>query len=218
MRSFSQSLNKVRHANGITLIAIIPILGILSFISLYFYSTLVYPGGSQESAVSEGFSWIHNYWCNLLNEKAINGKMNPARPAAILAMIILCLSLMVFFILFALRFSEKMFWKWSIILNSILSMGLSVFIFTEHHDLITSLASLFGFFAMIGIVKEIYNSQMHFYKILGLLCILLLGLNNYIYYTEHLIEILPLLQKLTFLFVLTWIIGLSLKLLQKSGS
>ncbi|HEV7621655.1 MAG TPA: hypothetical protein VGO09_07980, partial [Flavisolibacter sp.] len=62
--------------NKITnLIILSPVFGSFAFIILYIIATIYYPGGSQANNVSKGFSWVHNYWCNLLNEKAINGAL-----------------------------------------------------------------------------------------------------------------------------------------------
>ncbi|MEE9440148.1 MAG: hypothetical protein V3V14_14175 [Saprospiraceae bacterium] len=196
----------------------IPIFGILIFFILYLYSTTIYSGGSQLDLNSEGYDWINNYWCNLMNDKGMNGKTNPARPFSISAMIILCLSLMSFFIQFANTFSKSKFWSRLIIFNGILSMSFAIFIFTDYHDLMTVLSSIFGLFVVIGIIREIYISNLYIYKYTGLGCILLLGINNYIYYTKHFIEILPFLQKVTFLTVLIWIIGLNSKLIEKKNT
>lgn len=60
----------------------------------------MYPGGSEADISAVGFSWRDNYWCNLLNEHAINGQLNEARQVAIAAMSIICLSLVIFWIHF----------------------------------------------------------------------------------------------------------------------
>ena len=194
---------------------IIPFLGIAIFVGLYIFSSTLYPGGSQADLNSKGFDWINNYWCNLLNEKGINGQPNPAKPFSILAMVVLCMSLMGFFIQFAKTLPKSKLWKRIIIINGILSMTFATLIFTRYHDLMTILSSIFGLFVVIGIIREIYKSELTIYKISGVICILLLGVNNYVYYTQQFIESLPLIQKITFAFVLIWIIGLNYELIKK---
>ena len=122
----------------------IPTLGISCFIILFFYAASLYPGGSQADLNHIGFDWINNYWCNLTNERGMNGMLNPARPIAITAMIILCTSLSVFFYLFANFFAQSSLSKFLIKFGGSLSMFFAVFIFTAYHDLMTILASLFG--------------------------------------------------------------------------
>jgi hypothetical protein len=54
-------------------------------------------------------------------------------------------------------------------------------------------------------------------KIGGVVCVLLLIINNYIYFSRNFVEVLPLLQKITFAIVLIWIIGLNMELVKKNG-
>ena len=194
---------------------LIPVIGIVIFVGLYIFSSTLYPGGSQANLNSEGFDWINNYWCNLMNENGMNGQPNPAKPYSIIAMIILCLSLMFFFIQFAQIYSKSKIWKRIIKTSGIISMSFAILIFTKYHDLMTTLSSIFGLFVVIGIIREVYKSKLSIYKITGVICILILGLNNYIYYTQQFIEVLPLLQKITFAIVLLWIIGLNFEINKK---
>lgn len=190
----------------------IPFIGIIIFIGLYIFSSTLYPGGSQANINSIGFDWVNNYWCNLMNDRGINGQQNPAKPFSIFALIVLCLSLMVFFIQFAKTYSKSRLWQQIIMVCGILSMSTATLIFTKYHDLMTSLSTFFGLFVVIGIIREINKSDLIGYKISGVICMILLGLNNYIYYTNQLIEVLPLLQKVTSIIVLIWIIGLNFKM------
>jgi len=48
--------------------------------------------------------------------------------------------------------------------------------------------------------------------------LIILFANNYMYYTSHLIELLPLVQKVSFLLVLLWISLLHLKIISESKS
>ena len=193
------------------LISYLPIIGIALFWSLYFYAATLYPGGSQADSNSVGYDWINNYWCNLLNTHATNGLPNPARPFAIMAMLILCLSLFFFFIQFAKTVSHHKIWKIAILYSGGISMFFAMLLFTPYHDLMTTLSSIFGVFAVLGIIIEIYKSELLFYKVSGVFCIILLGINNFIYYSEMGIGYLPLLQKITLGVVLAWVSGLSLE-------
>ncbi|WP_252736470.1 hypothetical protein [Maribacter dokdonensis] len=207
-------MNKVKKHKIV--LQFLPTIGIIIFVGLYVYSAKLYPGGSQANLNSVGFDWINNYWCNLMNEKGMNGKQNPAKPFAISAMVILCFSLTIFFIQFARKFARNRFWKIIIQIFGVLTMAFAVLIFTEYHDIMTTLSSIFGVFVVIGIIWEVYKSELNVFKTSGIACIFLLVGNNYIYYSGQLIEYLPLIQKITFLFVLIWIIGLNYKLTGKN--
>ena len=187
----------------------IPLIGILSFTVLYVYSTNLYPGGSSANLISPGFDWVLNYWCNLMNTKAIYGVINHAGPYAIASLIILCGSLVVFFYQFAEYATENNFWKKAIKFTGTLSMLFGVLIFTKYHDLMTIISSLFGIFVVIGIIITIYRSDMQFYKITASLCIVILAINNLIYYSGYFLEWLPLIQKISFLVILIWVLGLN---------
>jgi hypothetical protein len=211
----SDWLKIVKHYESKGTFKNIPLLGIATFIGLYIFSSTLYPGGSQADLNSIGFDWIHNYLCNLMNEKGMNGKPNPGRPYAILAVMVLSISLMVFFIQFANTFSTSTFWKRLIIVSGVISMTTASLIFTQYHDQMTIVSSIFGLVVVIGILMEVYKSDWMMYKTSGAVCILLLGVNNYIYYTGQYIENLPSLQKITFIVVLIWIIGLQNELIKK---
>ena len=193
----------------------VPIGGIITFSILYYYSSNLYPGGSQESLESVGFDWINNYWCNLMSKKGMNGQINSARPFAISAMIILCFSISIFFYQFAEILTQSSQRQKMIKVTGILSMIFATLMFTDYHDLMTILSSLFGLIAVVGIIKEIYDSKLVSYKKLGIICIVLLGINNIIYYSTEFIEWLPIIQKITFLIVLIWILGVNNEIRKK---
>ena len=86
---------------------LLPIAGAILFLFFYYIATLNYPGGSQTYKHSKGFSWLHNYWCNLLNENAINGQPNAGRTYAMAGMLLLYLSLGWFWYFFALYMQLK---------------------------------------------------------------------------------------------------------------
>ena len=90
-------------------------------------------------------------------------------------------------------------------------MLFAVLIFTEFHDVMTSLSSLFGLLALVGIFKGLYESRLIRFIWAGVFCGVLMGLNNYIYYSNDYLYALPLVQKITFAFVLLWIVFLNIK-------
>jgi hypothetical protein len=147
-----------------------------------------------------------------MNVDAMNGIANPARPIAITAMVILCLSILRFFFQCANTLAMNKTWRLIIRVFGSLSMIAAILIFTSYHDSMTIISSAFGLIVVVGISWAVYKSKLTFFKISGVVSILLMALNNYIYYTQNGIEYLPIIQKFTFAIVLVWIIGLSLKL------
>lgn len=159
---------------------LIPIFGIISFVILYIIATLLYPGGSQVDKHSVGFSWINNYWCNLLYEKAINDQQNPAKPLAITGMLVLCLSLTFFWFIFPghIRVNKKL--KIVIQTSGTLAMTVAIFLFTDfNHDFIINLASGFGLIATVGVLAGLYRAKWVWLFAFGIL-------NIFIYRTKQL--------------------------------
>ena len=198
------------------ILVLTPIFGIIIFIFLYIVATLLYPGGSQIDKNSIGFSWSNNYWCNLLNDISINGKPNPAKPVAMTGMFVLCLTLAFFWVLFPrhIDFNRKL--KLAIPISGILAMTIAFFLFTNiNHDIVINLAAIFGAVATVGTFIGLYKNQWFGLFAFGLLNILLVGLNNYVYYTKGLIIYLPVIQKISFATFLIWVCCINIKLYRR---
>jgi hypothetical protein len=191
-------------------LAIVP--GIFLFILFYIIAASLYPGGSQADINSKGFSWINNYWCNLLNEKAINGQQNTAKPIAIVAMFILCLTMAIFWYIFPKLVGLNMAGRLSIQISGALAMILGIFLFTDMHDTIVNTASLCGLVATTGTFIGLYKLKWTKLFGLGIFNLILIGLNNVLYYGEGLRSYLPIVQKITFLSFLLWICLISIYL------
>lgn len=192
---------------------LLPVAGILLFVLLYLIAADMYPGGSQVDKNSPGFSWINNYWCNLLNEVAINGRRNPAKPVAMAGMVVLGLSLSYFWWLFPKHLAAGRRAKPVIRISGVAAMTSALFLFSsDHHDLVTNLAAMFGLVALTGTLYGLYNNQWYGLLALGFLNILLVGVNNYVYYTKGFIFYLPVIQKISFAFFLLFIGAISVNL------
>lgn len=171
----------------------------------YVVATFLYPGGSQVNQTSIGFSWINNYWCNLLNIDGMNGQHNPARPVALAGMFILCLTLSIFFYLFPQYSNLKKRNKYIVQYSGMLAMTVALFLFTRFHDIIIDIAGLFGVIALIGTFIGLYKIKWLSLLRFGLFNLFLVLLNNYVYYTKGLLIYLPVIQKVSFLSFLLWI-------------
>ena len=191
--------------------ALLPVWGIISFILLYIIATFLYPGGSDANKTTEGFSWQHNYWCELMASQAQNGKINTAKPVAITAMFVLAISLIVFWYcipgLFGNNGGSKL-----IRYCGIGSMLILPLMFAGLHDTVMNVAGLLGCIAIAVLLTRLYHHKMYGSFIHGILCILLCAANNYIYYTGNFFYWLPIIQKISFIVFLLWFIMLTIKL------
>ena len=182
------------------------VFGISLYVILYIIATRYYPGGSQADKNSIGYSWTNNYWCNLLYAKGINGKPNVARPIALTAMVILCISLSLFWIQFPRFTSLNKPAQLTIQASGTLAMIAGSFLFTSfNHDLIINTASFLGLIAMAGTFVGLYQNGWKLLFAFGFINIIMIILNNIFYHTEGLIVYLPIIQKITFLIFLTWV-------------
>ena len=182
-----------------------PTLGICLFVLLYGLAACQYPGGSNTDRAAVGFSWQHNYWCDLLGSTAKNGQLNTAQPFAMAAMIVLSLSLSAFWYNLPVLFQDRNRWVIAGQLAGILSMILICFISTPYHDRVINVAGGFGLIALLTTLVGLYKSQSYKLLYLGLLGLLLMGLNTYIYYTGHYLTYLPIVQKFSFVIFLAWV-------------
>jgi len=198
-----------------TYIALLPSLSILLFTVLYLLAARQYPGGSQADANAQGFDWVHNYWCDLLGEEATNGAKNLARPYGITAMGILGIGLTIFCYQFPNHYPVSPFWNMAIPITGGIAMFLTFLLFTPLHNMMIGLASIAGLVTLIGIFTAFYQHQTSILIGVGIFCAVLMVVNNYIYYTGQFIYALPLLQKITFLIVLLWLVAVNFSFLEK---
>ena len=136
----------------------VPTIGIFVYAILYVISTLYYPGGSSFDRVHPGFDWIHNYWCDLTSEIALNGHINRARPVALTAMSVLCSSLLVFWYNMPVLITNKVH-AMIIRYAGMLSMLIAMFLFTYWHDTVINLSGLFGIPALILTFAGLYKTS-----------------------------------------------------------
>lgn len=193
-----------------------PIAGIALFVALYVIASLLYPGGSQYDSHANGFSWMHNYWCNLLNQTAINGQPNHGKPVALAGLAVLCISMILFWLVAPAFLGIRRIHRYFIQYPGTLAMLAASLLFTTlDHDLITNLASLLGLVALLATLFALYRARLYTLLLTGIGNLLLVALNNYLYYHPTLIYYLPLVQKITFLVFLLWVCGVCFRLYKR---
>lgn len=191
----------------------IPLIGIGLFLVSYFLAASYYPGGSDADRLGTGFDWVTNYWCDLLAKTAKNGSQNPGRVFSLTGTIILFTSLAIFWYHLPAFFHER---KRNILLiryTGSLSMFILIFIFTQFHDSVIGIGSTISAVPMAATLSELKKNRLNKLYVFGWICILLILLNFIIYTTNWLISWLPLIQKITLVLFLSWILLIDLKCL-----
>ncbi len=183
------------------------LIGITLSLILLLVAASFYPGGSTFDKNAVGFDWGTNYLCNLFDEKAVNGADNGGRFWAITGLAVLCIS----FGLFFNRFSQKIVAKTPSRIIRYFGIGGMVaafFVATPLHDVMVALTSSLALLSMFYIVVFVFRSKLHGLKVLSSLSLLITYFCNFVYYTQYLIEWLPVIQKVTLGIFILWILGL----------
>ena len=189
--------------------------GFLLFLVFYVLAAKKFPGGTYANPRQKGFSFSENYLCDLLDDITYLLEDNPARLYARFALGFLCLGILLFWFHFPKLFERKTKRIEIMRISGILAMLVTAFLQPNNHDLITILAGFFGSIALILAFIELHRSAYIGLMVFGIICLVLILLNYYIYETRHWKEILPVLQKVTTAAGIIWFGLLNFKLLAK---
>ncbi|PKL50926.1 MAG: hypothetical protein CVV42_01100 [Candidatus Riflebacteria bacterium HGW-Riflebacteria-2] len=198
--------------NLYAVLELFPALGIAVYFVLFYVAAALYPGGSQADLKSTGYSWIHNYWCELMNPEAMNGQPNPGVGYAIIAMIFAGSAIGVFFYRLPL-YCRTTVLRARVIKISAALTGLSgVLLFGDFHNpalLCFSIATLVTLLVALAILLE--NGRTGFMAA-GLLSLILTQINNVMYYLRLGVEHIPWFQKVAITAVLIWVASMNVRL------
>jgi hypothetical protein len=193
--------NRMRSGRMFQILAIV---GSIGFAVFYVLAAVSYPGGSDAHPSSIHFSFLENYWCDLLSTYSKNGSINNGKPYAIAAQFFLNVTLLSTWIFNAgIRESIKS-WNVKLVVTGIFSTLFSNFVSTPHHDLYIALSALFGLLAVLQILSIHRKIKRPLLFITGIVGLVLIGLNCLLYYFDFAKFLLPLLQKITFAYMLIW--------------
>ncbi|MFN8243870.1 MAG: hypothetical protein U0X40_07415 [Ferruginibacter sp.] len=178
-----------------------------------------YPGGSRQDPASKGYSWQHNYLCNLFAEKAINGATNDGRFFAMGGMLLVCLAMALLFAGIARKAPSSSLQK-IIAWPGMAAMAAAFLVITSLHDLMTTLGCTLALLALLGIIVMLFQTRQFIFLAAGILSMLSLYTASYVYYSGQGLYWLPVLQKISFFLTITWFLLLHyyLPLPQKTGA
>lgn len=191
-----------------------PSFGCIVFAILITISSIYYPGGSEHNPQATQYSWNENYMCDITASVATNGLPNDFAPVAVAAMLFITGGIAFFFYLLPYWLSITGLWGIVIRWLGISSMIAAMLIFTSLHDMMIGTASLLALLPLLGTFYFLAKYSANRFFFIGLLILLLIGINNYIYYTDQLIDYLPSIQKSTFIVVILWLIWMNTHFVQ----
>ena len=194
---------------------LIALVGIVLFVLSYILAALNYPGGSWAFPNRDGFSFWHNYLCDLLDVYAINGEVNSGRFYAIAALGLLCTGLFWLWFYLPRLFETKNFNQKVMKISGLFSLLIIFFLALGNHDVVVRIAGIFGVIAFITCSIELFKSGYKNLFLCGILCLSVFLINYYIYETGLFIKSLPVIQKITFVLFISWFIGLDVALYRR---
>lgn len=188
-------------------LAWLPVAGVIAFVTCYFYAASLYPGGTRADHATRGYSHWSNYWCDLLDRVSYSGDVNAGRPFAVLATIVLPLSLMPLWIQAPLLFPEEPLARRIVRATGPAAMVLSALVFTSLHDLAINVASVLGFICFVATTLGLARSRRLALVGLGLIP-LGLGLVNWVMWqTGWLLGAMPAIQKMSYVSFFSWVLA-----------
>jgi len=173
---------------------------------IFLYCTTLYPGSSQHDINAVGFSWQHNYWCDILEIKTYDAQRNPSAYWGIFATLLLCVGTGWLFYQFPDHFDATINEKRIIWGFGITSMAIASVIFTPLHNYVIAAASGLALVALLVMFYVLFRQQEWPLFYYGAFACVVMLINNYIYYSGNGLAHLPWIQKISILIVLAWIV------------
>jgi hypothetical protein len=195
----------------------IPLLGMALFVLCYLIAAGLYPGGSWNNPGQTGFSWRHNYLCDLLDTRAVNGVLNTGRHWARVALGFLALGLAVLWYQLPALARAPLWSKQLLRYSGMAALGTMVFLRADTHDLTVYIAGGLGLIALILLLIGLWGQGLKTLALFGWWCLVIFLVNYAIYETGRYLQALPLIQKITFSSFLAWFICLDLGLWRQEG-
>jgi hypothetical protein len=192
----------------------VPIASVAAFVALYAVAAALYPGGTRADHTTEGFSFARNYWCDLFDTTAIDGRPNPARAVALTATLILAFGLGVLWWSAPALFVESPRRAHLVRLSGIVSAAVTPLIGTRHHDLAIHLAAISGLTGYVATSTALARKRTTPRPLnalsWGTLVIVLA--NYFVWQTGVGRPALALIQKGAFVTFLAWMVFVALRL------
>lgn len=191
---------------------LLPVLGMGLFVILYILSALNYPGGTWMDPTAPGFSFWHNYLCDLLDYKSLNGEINNGRHYARAALGVLCVSLIYLWVYLPHLFRR---WGWNTRLMwfaGIMALLATMLLSSGTHDVTVRIAGVLGTIALLSAFAEMSKQGYLGLARFGFVCLFIFLGNYYIYETGNGLYSLPVIQKVTFSGFIGWFIWVDLTL------
>jgi hypothetical protein len=187
-----------------------------AYLIVFTFAALDYPGGSTNIPEYSGYSFFHNFLCDVMNPVTQTGVVNHARPLAIVSHLILSFTMLSFFYLLPELFSVKNRNTKLTRGFGMLTMFIFIFMYTEYHDQVVTSTAVFGTIALIPFFIELRKYPNLGFKNLSKICFGLSVIVFLIFTSKIGYYYLPFIQKMAFVLDASWVIWASLILIKKN--
>lgn len=196
---------------------IIPVAGIILSCLLYFHASTLYPGGTKLDSTTIGYSHLHNYTCDLLDTPSHSGHFNPGRPFARAATLILSLCLLFFWYFAPLLWSPGRNTTVVRIAGSASSLIGAFFVttmfnYSYYHTTTINLAGAFFLIAFLAALMALLKNGRDLLFVLTAFSFSIALGNGFMWKFGLYPEVMPLVQKLSFITFFFWVGGVSFSL------
>lgn len=176
----------------------LPFFGVFASAVFLGLASARYPGG---------YDWVHQSVSSLFQPSALNGAVNASRSLAALAVLVFCMSIAFVFHTIS-RSGPSKFHRKTIQIAGIGSMVYTALVVTPMHDVLVGVALIFFVTAMVTIFHRLYLERRLRLLGAGVACITLTLCNAAMYYGDLFYGFLPVVQKLSLVLWVAWLLGL----------
>jgi len=192
-------------------VARVPALSVAAFVLLYAVAACLYPGGTRADPGRVGFSFLDNYWCDLLDEVTYGGRQNPARSVALVATLILSAGLATLWWNVPASCPDAPRRAAVARFSGLGSAAVIPFIASPHHNAAIDVAGLLGAVAFVAAMSALGNRAGRMLRAAASLALALSVTNYVLWRTRVGLPMLPIVQKGAFMAFLGWIVVLALR-------
>ena len=193
---------------------LVPIAAVIAFVALYAVAAVLFPGGTRAEPTRTGFSFLHNYWCDLMDATTHGGRTNPGRPVALAAMVVICGGLAVLWTAAPVLFRRAPRRGWVVRVAGVGCALVAPWVGAGFHDRAIRVAVALGAVAFVTTLTalEPEHARREILRISGWCVLAVVAVTYFIWETGFGLPILPALQKLAFIGFLIWVVLLALRL------
>jgi hypothetical protein len=195
----------------------VPIAAAGVFVLLYAFAAVLYPGGTYAEPTKGAYSFVDNYFCDLLDAYAKGGQRNPGRPAAIAAMVVLCAGLAVFWWNVPKLFPAARVRAAVVRAAGVASGLVTPWVATRAHDAVIHTGVFLGVIGFVGTMTAPGAHRTRTVEVAAWTAIGFAVANYVIWVTRIGLSSMALVQKGAFSFFLLWVVLVALRLRGPAG-